>query len=453
MTPVRTAGAVIVVVALALIAVSTASAQSPQSVGGVVGGRLEASIDQVSSRIVRGWLELAQARQAKLFVLELNTPGGRFDSTREMVGAILESPVPVAVFVSPAGARAASAGTFIVAAGHIAAMAPGTNVGAASPVTSTGDDLPDTLKAKATQDAAALLRGIATERGRNSEALERTIFEAASYSAAEAIDLDIVDLMANGVVDLLSKIDGQTVSVGGADRVLKVSGSPIEWIEPTRVQKFIDWIADPQLVYIMLAVGGILVFIEFMSPGGWIPGVAGAGLLIMAFLGLGNLPVNWVGVVLIIAGLALVFVELQAPGWGGFGIAGGIAFVVGGFLLFGDTSVPGLPAPDVRVGWAVLAGTAAFLAVGIIGLIYFKRESRNIHFESRESMIVGQIGVVRTPLQPRGTVHVDGELWTAESESGEAIDSGENVVVAELDGVTLKVFRASSLDALERSIT
>ena len=178
---------------------------------------------------------------------------------------------------------------------------------------------------------------------------------------------------------------------------------------------------------------------EIFIPGGWVAGILGAGLLILAFLGLGSLPVNWIGLVLIGAGLVLFFVELQAPGWGGFGLAGGISFILGGFFLFGDTSVPGLPAPDVRVGYGVLGVTAAFMAVSLAGLWYFSRKARGITVVSRESQIIGQVGTVRRTLEPRGTVYAAGELWTAESLSGETIEVGESVIVTDMDGVILTV--------------
>ena len=411
-------------------------------------GRLDSPIDPVSARVLKGWIEKAEARSAPLLVLEIDTPGGMLDAMREMTGALLDSSVPVAVIVTPAGARAASAGTFIVASGHVAAMTPGTTIGAASPVDAGGNDLRETIKAKASQDAAALLRGIAAQRGRNSEALEKTIFEARSYSAEEALELGVVDLNVRDVTDLLAQLDGTEIEVRGAKVTLETSQAGVELLEETPVQRFQGWLANPHLVFVLFAIGGILIIVELVSPGGWIPGAVGLGLLLLAFVGLGNLPVNWIGLALMGGGLVLLFVELQAPGWGGFGAAGGIAFVIGGFLLFGDTSVPGLPAPDMRVGWAVLAGTAGFMAISLFGLFHFSRKARDIKVISRTSQIVGQTGVVRSTLDPTGTVYLAGELWTAESESGDTIESGETVVAAELDGVTLKVVRESSLGAI-----
>ena len=414
-------------------------AQTEPTEGGVSVGSLDAPIDPVTARILRTWISDAHDSGAELFVLELDTPGGDLDSMRDMVGDILDSPVPVAVLVTPSGSRAASAGTFILASAHIAAMSPGTNVGAASPVGAGGVELPETIKEKTTQDAAALLRSIADQRDRNSEALVKTITEAASYSDAEALELGILDLLAANTSDLLDKIDGREVLVQGSLRTIETEGLSVERAEVTPVQRVLRFLANPTLVFILIALGAIFILFEILIPGGWVAGILGVGLLILAFLGLGSLPVNWIGLVLIGAGLVLFFVELQAPGWGGFGLAGGISFILGGFFLFGDTSVPGLPAPDVRVGYGVLGVTAAFMALSLAGLWYFSRKARGITVVSRESQIVGQVGTVRRILEPRGTVYAAGELWTAESLSGEIIEPGESVVVTDMDGVILTV--------------
>ncbi|MYA62256.1 MAG: nodulation protein NfeD, partial [Dehalococcoidia bacterium] len=421
------------------IASAVISAQSQPDTGGVMVGRLDGAVDPVSARILRGWLSDAHEAGAQHYVHELDTPGGDLESMREMVGDILDSPVPIAVLVTPSGSRAASAGTFLVASAHVAAMSPGTTIGAASPVGAGGEELPETIKAKTTQDVAALLRSIANQRDRNSEALVKTITEASSYSEAEALELDILDLLAINVSDLLDQMDGMEVSVQGSIVTLETGGLAVQRAEVSPVQRVLQFLANPTLVFILIALGAILILLEIFIPGGWVAGILGAGLLILAFLGLGSLPVNWIGLVLIGAGLILFFVELQAPGWGGFGLAGGISFILGGFFLFGDTSVPGLPAPDVRVGYGVLGVTAAFMAASLAGLWYFSRKARGITVVSRESQIIGQVGTVRRTLEPRGTVYAAGELWTAESLSGESIEVGESVVVTDMDGVILTV--------------
>ena len=441
--------AILVASAAAILVIGTVNSQSSGS-GPAFVGQLAAPIDDVSVRLLRNWIDETESRNAPLLIVELDTPGGSIDAMREMTGMILDANLPVVVFVSPSGAHAASAGTFIVAASHVAAMSTGTNIGAASPVSSSGDNLPETLNNKVTQDTAALLRGIASQRNRNSDALEHTIFRAASYSDEEAMELGIIDLRAIDLPDLIAKLDGMTVEVGGYSRTLVTTGMTIERLETSPVQRLLRWVASPHIVFILLAVGGVLIIVELLLPGGYVAGVLGVGLLILAFLGLVNLPMNWIGLALIAAGLALMFVEMQAPGWGGFGAAGVVCFILGGFLLFGDSSIPGLPAPDIRVGVGVLAGTAAVMGGSLAGLWYFSRKARGIRVESASSRLIGEVGVVSTSLDPKGTVQVASELWTAVSYSGEVIESGESVVVAEVDGVTLTVMRKSSIEEIGR---
>ena len=446
---------IVSLVALALALNGIANAQTGEA-GAVLVGRIEGAIDPISARTLRGWLDDAAKRGATLVVVELDTPGGSADAMRDMAGAMLESSVPIAVIVAPPGAQAASAGTFIVSAAHVSAMAPGTTIGAASPVDSAARDLGETIKEKVSQDVAALIRGIANQRERSPDAvsaLEATIFEAKSYSAEEAVEVGIVDLIARDTQDMLAKIEGRVVNARGVDVTLSGVNATPQSVTETPVQRAQGWLANPTLVFLLLAAGGILILVEALSPGGWVAGVSGATLIALAIIGLISLPVNWIGLILIAAGLGLIFWEIQAPGWGGFGAAGGVAILVGGFFLFGDTSQPGLPAPDVRVGYAALAGAGAFLALSVGGLFYFSRKAKAISERPRRDVeIVGQVGEVRTALDPTGTVQVASELWTAESGTGETIESGESVVVSEVDGLVLKVFRENSLEALERSL-
>ena len=227
--------------------VQIVNAQSEPVSGGVMVGRLDAPIDPVTARILRGWISDAHDSDAELFVLELDTPGGDLESMRDMVGDILDSPVPVAVLVTPSGSRAASAGTFILASAHVAAMSPGTNVGAASPVGAGGEELPDTIKEKTTQDVAALLRSIADQRDRNSAALVKTITEAASYSDGEALELGILDLLAASTSDLLDKIDGKEVLVQGSLRTIETENVPVVRAEVTPFSVFCSSSPIPRL--------------------------------------------------------------------------------------------------------------------------------------------------------------------------------------------------------------
>ena len=326
---------------------------------------LDDAIHPSSARFVKRAIARATEDGARMLVIRLDTPGGLLDSTREIVEAILNSETPVVVYVAPEGAHAASAGTFLTAAAHVAAMAPVTNIGAASPV-GLGEDLPETLERKASQDAAAFLREIAGERGRNVEALESTVFEAASFSATEALDQNIVDLVADDLQDLLAQLDGTTVELRSGPVRLDLAGLDFKEIERTPLEVVLGFLADPNLAFALVSIGLIALLIEWVLPGLWGPGILGVIFLALGFVALGNLPVNWVGAALMVFAMFLFYVETQAPGIGIFGVSGVIAFIVGGFLLVGGITPPAIPqapdAPSFRVNYFLLAGIAAGMA-------------------------------------------------------------------------------------------
>ncbi|MDP6072540.1 MAG: nodulation protein NfeD [SAR202 cluster bacterium] len=407
---------------------------------------IDRQIDSVSSRFLKRGLEQAAEGGAAFVVVEFDTPGGLLDSTRDIVAAILESPIPVVIYVSPSGSHAASAGTFILAAAHIAAMAPATNVGTASPVGAAGVDLPDTIKSKATQDAAAFLRSIADQRGRDAAALEKTVLEAVSYTESEALDLGIIDVIAKDVNDLLAQIDGLVVETATGSVAFSADGVRIEPIEPNSFERVLDVLADPQVTFILLALGGLLLMIEFLAPGMIAPGAVGAILMALAFVGLGNLPANWVGVGLIFLGMVLLYFELAAPGLGVFGLTGAVSFVIGAFLMFADFGTPAIPAPSVKVSLWAIGGVSSLLFASAVGLFLSVRVSKRTEYQPISRQLLGDTGVTTTALNPRGTVQVASELWSAESDDGGPIPTGQKVVVAEIDGITLKVFRADEIE-------
>ena len=397
-----------------------------------------------SSRFLSRGIDTATEEGARFLIIQLDTPGGLLDSTRDMVGEILESEVPIVVYVSPPGARAASAGTFILAAAHVAAMAPATNVGAASPVGSGGSELPETIKSKATQDAAAFLRSIAAERGRNADALEKTVLNAVSYTESEALEKDIIDLVARDMDSLLSQLDGRTVELRGGEVVLETAGLEVQRINRNPVERFLGVVADPNIAFLLLTVGGVLLLLEVLNPGIIFAGVFGAIALALAFLGLGNLPVNWVAVGLIGLAMVLFFFEMQAPGVGIFGLGGAISFVLGAFLLFGGFSAPAIPTPSFRVSLWVIASVSGILFAMLVTLFWAVLRAKRARFYTLGPRnLVGQTARTTTTLDPRGTVQVASELWSAVSDSGEPIPEGEEVIVADIDGLTLTVFKAS----------
>ncbi len=405
---------------------------------------IDGPVHPISARFLKRAIDTAAEDGARIVIVTLDTPGGLLDSTREMVGAIQDSPVPVVVYVSPSGARAASAGTFIAASAHVAAMAPVTNIGAAAPVGSGGEDLPDTVAAKATQDAAAFMRQIAEIRGRNAEALADTILKATAYSATEAVENNVVDLIAQDLDDLLRQIDGRTVELRGTDVVLDTADLEIRSINRTPVERFLGFIANPNIAFLLFVVGSIGLVVEIFAPGLIGPGVVGILCLALAVLAFGYLPVNWVGVALLIFAAILFFFELQAPGVGLFGIVGVISFLIGAFFLFGGFSPPPIPTPSFRVSIWLVAGIGAALAATTIVSIRFLAANRRTVYVSPSANLVGRTATVMTALDPKGSVQVIGEKWTAVTQSGRPVEAGKEVVVLEVDGLTLKVSEADA---------
>jgi membrane-bound serine protease (ClpP class) len=407
---------------------------------------VEGVINPVAERFITRSLEQAEVDGAALLVIRLDTPGGLLESTRNIVEDLLAAPVPVAVYVSPPGARAGSAGTFITAAAHFAAMAPGTNIGAATPVSSTGEEIPETLASKVENDAAALIRSIAQERGRNEKMLEQTVLTAASYSAKEAVDLNVVDLIADDLEELLEMLEGRRAETLSGTRTMRLEGLAIREFSKNPLERFLEFISNPNVSFILLTVGGLGVIIELFSPGLVGPGVVGAVCLLLAFLALGNLPVNWVGVALVLLAIALVFLEVQVSGIGVLGIAAVISFVIGGFLLFtqfGDVS-PTLP--DISVNYWLLGGMAVTFAFAVLYVGRLIAQSRHDTPQRTTNPLLGEVGVVVSPLQPRGLVRLGEENWTAVSEGGSVIGKDEPVIVIDVNGVVLTVIR---LDATE----
>ncbi len=415
------------------------------------------TIQSVSARFVSRAIDTATEDGAQLLIVELDTPGGLYSSTEDMVEDILASGIPIVVYVSPSGAHAASAGTFVTAAAHVAAMAPATTIGAASPVPGSGENLPATIGRKPAQDAAALMREIARARGRNVEALEQTVLNAKAYSASEALAKDVVDLVAKDIDDLMGQLDGMevllkpTVTDGtarGEGFTLRTEGLEIRQISQTPVERFLGFLADPNVAFVLLTLGALGIFVEFLVPGTLVPGIAGVIALALAFVALGNLPVNLAGVGLLALAMVLLFIEIQAPGIGVFGIAGVISFVLGAFLLFGGFTPPPIETPSFKVNiWLILGVATAMLAV----LLFLVRDlvaarRAGAKGATTQESLVGQIAIVTSGLAPQGMVHVGGEDWSAVSDAGQTIGEGEEVMVLEAEGLTLRVFRSPLSD-------
>ena len=405
---------------------------------------IDGGIDAISARYLARSIDKATEDKAEMVIVKIDTPGGFLSSTRDMVESILSAEIPVAVYVSPPGARAASAGTFITASANFAVMAPGTNIGAASPIAAGGKDLPETLAKKINEDTQAFIRSIADARGRNAQALEETVTQARSYSASEAVELNVVDFIASDLTDLLAQLDGRTVETLSGTVVLQTKGADIREIKRSLLDKFLSVVANPDLAFILLTVGGLGILAEFLTPGFIGPGVVGAIALALGFLGMGQLPVNWIGVGLILFAMVLFFLEAQEPGIGIFGIGGIISFVLGAFLLFGGFfSTPDIAEPGSQVSLWIISVISGSMAAFLLLFLYATRPtgSSTGYFFSSEGALEGHQGVAVSNLTPSGTIIVEDQEWTATADPGVEIQKGEEVIVIGVYGSLLKVSR------------
>ena len=427
--------------------------------------RIEKTISPVKVRVIRRAVTRANESGAQLLIIGLDTPGGLYDSTREIVEILLGSPVPVAVFVSPRGAQAGSAGTFITAAGHVAAMTPGSNIGAATPVSGSGEEISETLADKVTNDAAALIRAIAEERGRNPDALEETVRSAASYSASEALEAQIIDLIADDIPALLTALDGRTISTVAGEQTLQLTGVEVRELKMQWRERFVDFISNPNIAFLLLTLGSLGLVFEMLTPGAIGPGVAGIICLGLGFLALGNLPFNWAGVAFILLAIVLAALEIFVSGFGALGIGAAVSLVVGGLLLFGDfgggrISPPSFPTVSVNrwvlvgVG-GVLLSIAGYLAYEVMMSRTGRRrgagrgESSGTDGRSSPGSLVGQTGVVTSALQPRGVVALADETWSSVSNDGLTIPAGHRVRVVAVNGLLLTVEAEGGPAAIE----
>lgn len=432
--------------ALLLVPSGTAFGQSDAPVVRVID--LDATINIVSARYLKRAINGANEDGVELIVIELNTPGGSLSSTRDMVTAILASEVPIVVFVAPEGAQAASAGTFISAASGLLAMAPATNIGAASPVDGSGNDLPDTLASKVKQDTAAFIRSIADERGRNSIALEETVLLATSYSANEAVELNIADLIARNLDDLLEQVDGRSIQNFESEATVDTTNARIERVGMSFIDKILSFLADPNIAFLLISLGTVGLIVELWNPGLWIPGTLGIAFMVLGWVGVGNLDFSWAGVIFLALAILLFALEAQADGVSYFGVAGGIALVIGGVFLVGRFTEPNLPQGTQTVSFWLL-GIIGSSAIGfVIWLSWQIRMAGRISdwvSDGSSSGFVGQHALVTKSLDPDGEVHVGGEFWSAQlvnadfAPAGVKIEKGENVRVVRVDGLHLFV--------------
>ena len=400
-------------------------------------------INPISEGFIARGIERAEKEGAEMVIIRLDTPGGMLDSTRKITQHLLEADVPSAVYVAPRGARAASAGTFITAAANFAVMAPSTNIGAASPISGSGEDLPDTLKSKAFQDAAAEMRGIADARGRNAGQLEATVLEALSFTSEEALAENMIDFIASDVDDLLQQVHGLETPLrppGGPRVTLDTQGITVQTMELSLVERLLRFLANPNISFLLLSLGGLGLFVELLNPGLILPGVTGIILLVLAWVVLGNLPVNWAGAILILLAFGLALLEYYVAGFGVLGVGAIVCLLLGGLLLFFHTGVPSPTAPpSISVSLWVLIPTVLVLGFGGGLVIRFAYQSRHGPPDPEVVDLIGQVVETTSDLNPRGTVRARGETWTAVLEGRGSLSEGQQVRIVAVDGIMLTV--------------
>ncbi len=386
--------------------------------------------------ISRGLGEAAQ-RNADLVILQLDTPGGSIDTMNNIVQAIRDSRIPVVVYISPRGAMAASAGTLITLAGHAAAMAPETIIGAASPVGGQGEDLGETIKAKEIEALKATVRSLAEKRGEKAvELAEATIETAKAASSSEALEVGLIDFIAVDIQDLLEKLDGFEVHLTDGPHTLETTNARVEELGTSFIEQLLAVLINPNIVFLLITIGMQAIFIELGSPGGWVAGFIGVVCLALAAYGLGVLPVNWFGIVFLITSFVLFILDVKAPTHGALTAAGIATFIVGALVLFNSPGTPQFQRVSIPLVVGVGIATGALFAV-IVG--FALRAMRAPIRAGRESL-VGATGLARSALRPTGQVQVESELWTAEMvEGSEKIRKGDRVEVVEVQGLRLKV--------------
>ncbi len=404
--------------------------------------RWEGAITPVAADYVERAIKKAQAENGRLFILMLNTPGGLVESMRKIIQSFETAPFPVVVYVYPPGGRAASAGAIITLAADIAAMAPGTNIGAAHPVLATPggqqrnkngkEKGKDIMMEKALQDMLALVRAIAKEKGRNVKIAEKMVKESLSLSADEALRYKVIDLIASDLNDLLTKIHGRKVKKLGTVYEIKTKGEKLTFIEPSVREEFLKIITNPTVAYLLLMIGFYGIFFELYNPGAVIPGIVGAISLLLGLYGLSVISINWLGLLLIILGVLLFILELLTPTFGAFAVGGTISLILGSLMLIEEGSPYGELPKELILSVSVFSA-AFFLAVGYLGM----KAQRRKKLTGAEGM-VGEEGEAITDFKNgEGKVFIHGEIWNAESE--EDIKKGDRVKVIALKGLTLIV--------------
>jgi membrane-bound serine protease (ClpP class) len=423
-----------------LAAVLAAMAQAAASPAPkVVAVNVDGVVHPITTEIVASAIDQARAENAAMVLIRLNTPGGLMDAMRETISKMLASPVPVVTYVAPSGGRSASAGFFILEAGDIAVMAPGTNTGAAHPVAITGEMDP-VMKVKVENDAAAYLRSICVRRGHNSALAESAVRESKSFTEREALDQHLVDLVEPSDAALLAAIDGRTVTrFDGRTQTLHTAGAAVEEYHQTIRQRIVSAIADPNIALILLVIGGLAIYVEFSTPGMIAPGVVGAILVLLGLSALSVLPLNWLGAALLILAFVLFALEAKLGAHGVLAVGGTVSMVLGAVMLVDS------PLPEMRIHWSTALAVALPFALITAVLLSLVVKARRNKAQTGEEGMIGQTGSAITDLSPAGKVFVHGEYWNAVAQvpmgtrPGVPVPAGAPVRVTAIDRLTLTV--------------
>ena len=395
----------------------------------VIDGTINPAVDD----FIRESIGRAKTDGARALIIQLDTPGGLLNSTRTIVKEILGSPVPVIVYVAPSGGGAGSAGVFITLSAHIAVMAPGTNIGAAHPVAGGGQEVKGVMGEKIENFTASFSESIARQRGRNAEWAIEAVRRSVSITEKDALKQNVVDLVARDLDDLLKQADGRKVDLNGRDEVLSLKGAQVVRYEMSLKQKIINIVADPNIAYLLLMAGILGLYMEFSNPGLFFPGVAGAIALLLAFASFQLLPINYAGLLLMLLGVALLVGEAFFPSFGVLGIGGIISLALGSLLLFDTQNA------DFGVDRSIVFTAVATLGTFVLAISYLVVRSQQARPTLGMAGLMGEVGEVRSRLNPAGKVFVHGEYWNARAD-GE-IEVGEKVQVVGYEGMCLKVSR------------
>jgi membrane-bound serine protease (ClpP class) len=397
----------------------------------VIAVDIDGVVHPVTAEIIGRAIEQAKLERAEILLIRLNTPGGLADATRQIIEKMVASPVPVVTFVTPSGGRAASAGFFILEASDLAVMAAGTNTGAAAPVL-LGQEMDPVMRQKVQNDAAASMRSMATKRGRNSALAEKAVLESKSFTEKEALDNKLIDLIATDEADLYRQLNGrEVVRFDGRKQVLRLEGVTVVNYQKTWREQIVSAIADPNLALVLLVLGALGIYVEFSSPGLIVPGVAGAILVLLGLSALSVLPINWVGVALLLLAVALFILEAKFASHGILGVGGTVSMILGALLLVDS------PLPELRIHLSTAVGLALPFAIITTFLVSLVIRARANKVVTGAQGMLDELGVAHTALAPAGKVFVHGEYWDAVSSA--PVEAGARVRVTDIQALTLKV--------------